>query len=83
MNCESCRWYEPPLTSLGHCHKNPPMVFGNPDGEYMSDFPEVDPEDWCGAWQPVIDDVTPGTNIVDAWQKPCNIGLPGRRAPGR
>ncbi len=80
MNCENCRWYEPPLTSLGHCRRNPPVIVTWPNGECFSDFPEVDSEDWCGQWQAVIDDVTPGTNLVDAWQKLCNIGLPGRKA---
>ena len=84
MNCESCRWYDDCLgTALGRCRKNPPTLFGMPNGEYMSDYPEVGPEDWCGQWQEVIDDVTPGGNFVDAWQKLCNIGLPGRRASGR
>lgn len=82
MNCDSCRWYNgvPPL---GRCRKNPPTVFGMPDGEYMSDFPEVDPDDWCGQWEKVIDDVTPSNNILDAWQQLCNLGLPGRRTSER
>ncbi len=83
MNCESCRWYEPSPVCMGHCRKNQPVIVVRPDGEYISDFPEVGPEDWCGQWQEVIDDVTPGTNIVDAWQKLCNMGLPGRKASGR
>ena len=39
------------LIFWGHCHKNPPFIFGKPDEEYVSDFPEVDPEDWCGQWE--------------------------------
>ena len=56
MYCESCRWYELiEDVSTGHCHKNPPMTFGSPDGEFMTDFPEVDSEDWCGQWEERID----------------------------
>ena len=54
-NCETCRWFDGSPDLLGHCHKNPPRIFGNPDGEYMSDFPVVDPEDWCGQWKERID----------------------------
>jgi hypothetical protein len=59
------------------------MIFGRPDGEFMSDFPEVGTGDWCGQWEKLIDDVTPSNNILDAWQQLCNIGLPGRRASER
>jgi hypothetical protein len=44
-NCETCRWFDGSPDLLGHCHKNPPLIFGKPDEEYVSDFPEVDPED--------------------------------------
>ena len=64
-NCETCRWFENLSEALGHCHKNPPIIFGSPDGEFMSDFPEVDPEDWCGRWEERIEVSSENTSHRD------------------
>lgn len=57
MNCATCNWFDPPLAlEIGHCRKNPPATFRTGEDEYVSVFPEVHPEDWCGQWEGKADE---------------------------
>lgn len=55
--CDRCRFFQPnEAGTSGRCHLGPPAVLGRVDigsgiAEGVASWPEVELEDWCGAWQ--------------------------------
>ena len=50
-SCKQCRFsWEVPHTNLRVCRKKPPL-YVKTNGGHRSQWPEVRPSDWCGAYE--------------------------------
>ncbi len=58
MSCKDCIFFEPNkvlASETGECHYDSPKVVPvaeDPHYYVHTEWPEVDPEDWCGKYQP-------------------------------
>lgn len=49
MHCEDCRfWFE----DQSQCRRNAPQPMAGASGGHDTLWPRVEPQDWCGEYQP-------------------------------
>ena len=56
--CDNCVFFKEVKHMEGHCRRFPPTVFNDEheSEHYISIFPEVLGESWCGEWQTIEED---------------------------
>lgn len=50
--CNQCAyWMAEASGHVGHCHRNPPTLYVNPESNAVQQrFPVTDHHQWCGEW---------------------------------
>jgi hypothetical protein len=48
--CDQCKFYHKEFDTIGECHRHPPVVFVV-DEDFMSTWPDVRPDHWCGEFK--------------------------------
>lgn len=54
-SCSTCRWHQPIEDADGECRAALPVAMQPDDTEtgIVGEWPVVNPDDWCGAYEPV------------------------------
>lgn len=54
-SCRNCHFLQPDYcTNGGYCHRRAPIIVQIENGNLMTMWPKVGPDDWCGEFEQAV-----------------------------
>jgi len=54
--CRNCKFYRSREHFTNECHRHPPLIYLDVEGEVDSTWPTVGDDDWCGDGEEDLDE---------------------------